>query len=381
MLTTSKRLLQFPEYVFSSLAKEAKKIEETSGKKILNLSIGSPDFPPGEIYVKKLKEYIDTPGSHLYPGYGATRGFANGLIHWYKTRFGVELNQNELFPLLGAKDGVSHIAMALVDEGDEILVPNPGYPAFTGPALIMGCTVVPYALLEENQFKLSLSEIEKKITEKTRMIWVNFPSNPTGQVISLSELEPLVALCRKKNIWLVYDNAYAEITYGGCISPSILEIPGAKDIAVEIGSFSKMYSFAGFRMGWIVGNAQAIAALAKIKSQFDSGLSLPFQELAAYAFVHPDIQWHKEMIDSYMKKKETLMKIFASFGLIMNNPKGGLYLWAKIPEAFQNANEYTMELLKTKYVLVTPGSAFGTNGNRYVRICFSADITHLSHYV
>jgi LL-diaminopimelate aminotransferase len=381
MAQPSKRSLQIPEYAFSSLAKEAKKVEDADGRKILNLSIGSPSFPPSEIYMQKLHESIAKPNNHLYPGYGATEQFSSGLIEWYQKRFGVELKDNELFPLLGAKDGVSHLPMALADEGDEILVPNPGYPAFTGAALMMGCKVVSYDLLESNHFQLSIPEIEKKISLKTKMIWINFPSNPTGQTITLDELKPLVTLCVKKNIWLIYDNAYAEITYDDYISPSILEIPGAKDITVELGSFSKMYSFAGYRIGWVVGNAQAIAALAKVKSQFDSGLSLPFQDVAAYALIHPDIKWHEKMIASYKNNKDELVNLFARFGLTMESPKGGLYLWAKIPNSFKNSVEYAMELLKKKHILVTPGSVFGTNGDRYVRICFSADITRLSEYI
>jgi aspartate/methionine/tyrosine aminotransferase len=381
MAQISKRTSQVPEYAFSFLAKEAKKVENSVGKKILNLSIGSPSFPPSEIYIQKLQESIAHSNSHLYPGYGATARFSEGIIGWYKKRFGVALQSDELFPLLGAKDGVSHLPMALADEGDEILVPNPGYPAFTGPALMMGCKVIAYDLLESNHFKISIPEIEKKITEKTRMIWVNFPSNPTGQIASLLELESLVALCRQKNIWLMFDNAYAEIAYDDYISPSILEIPGAKDITIELGSFSKMYSFAGYRIGWIVGNAQAIAALAKVKSQFDSGLSLPFQDVAAYALSHPDIKWHEKMIARYRDNKNKLAKIFTRFGLTMENPMGGLYLWAKIPSNYSNSTEYAMELLRKRQILVTPGSVFGTNGDRYVRICFSADISHLSEYV
>jgi len=381
MVQISKRTSWVPEYVFSSLAKEAKKIEDMVGRKILNLSIGSPSFPPSGIYIKKLQESVALPNNHLYPGYGAITQLSSGLIDWYRERFGVVLQTDELFPLLGAKDGVSHLPIALVDEGDEILVPNPGYPAFTGAALMMGCGVISYDLLESDHFRLSIPEIEKKITERTRMIWVNFPSNPTGQVASLVELEPLVTLCKQKNIWLVFDNAYAEITYDSYIPPSILEIPGAKDIAVELGSFSKMYSFAGYRIGWIVGNTQAIAALAKVKSQFDSGLSLPFQDVAAYALMHPDIKWHEDMLMSYKNNKNELFRIFTRFGLTMDSPKGGLYLWAKIPNDYNDSTEYAMELLRKKHILVTPGSAFGSNGNRYVRICFSADITHLSEYV
>ncbi len=381
MIPVSKRLQKFPEYIFSSLAKEAKKEELAKGRKILDLSIGSPNFPPSKKYIDKLKEFIDEPGSSLYAGYGATAEFSEGLIEWYKTRFNVTLNKNELFPLLGAKDGVSHIVMALADVGSEILLPDPGWPGFSGPALMMDCTVVPYDLSEENDFKLSLSEIKKKITEKTRMIWVNFPSNPTGQVATLTELKPLVELCRQKNIWLLYDNAYAEVAYDGYVSPSILEIPGAKDIAIEVGSFSKMYSFAGFRMGWIVGNARVVDALAKVKSQVDSGLSRPLQALSAYAFTHPDNEWHTEMIASYASNKEKLIKVFSDFGLTMSNPKGGLYLWAKIPESALDSFSYCRELLKKKHILVTPGIAFGNNGDRYVRICFSSDITRLAEYL
>lgn len=380
-MTVSKRLDYFPEYVFSLLAKEAKKREQLSGKKILDLSVGSPDFPPSVHYMQKLKEYIDAPGSHLYPGYGATAEFTDGLIHWYKERFGVSLVPEELFPLLGAKDGVSHMAMALSDEGDEILVPDPGYPAFSGPALMMGASVITYELSEENNFRLSIDAIEKKITEKTRMIWVNFPGNPTGQVASKEDLVGLVALCKRKQIWLIYDNAYAEMTYNGYIAPSILEIPQAKDIAVEIGSFSKMYSFAGFRMGWIVGNRQVVAALAKVKSQLDSGLSLPFQKLSAYVFKNPDKEWHESMIQSYANRKNILITTFRKMGLVIEDPQGGLYLWARIPDNAKDSYEYAMDLLKKKNILVTPGSAFGKKGERYVRISFSGDITHLTDYI
>jgi len=381
MIPLPKRLEQFPEYIFSSLTRDAKKLEKETGKKILDLSVGSPTYPPSKDYTEVLKNAIDDPKSYLYPGYGATQAFAEALIQWYKTRFNVALEQNELFPLLGGKDGVSHMPLALADVGGEILVPDPGYPAFVGPALLMGSVVVPYLLPEESNFKLNITEIEKKISKKTQLLWVNFPSNPTGQVISLAELEPIVWLCKKKNIWLVYDNAYAEITYDGYVSPSVLQVPGAKEVAVELGSFSKMYSFAGLRMGWAVGNQRVIAALAKVKSQFDSGLSFSLQQLGAYALTHPDKKWHEAMIHEYQRKKKILMDIFTSWGLTINDSQGALYLWAKIPETYENSVEYAADLLQTKHILVTPGSAFGKNGVRHVRISFSSDITNLAQYL
>ena len=380
-MQVSKRLEQFPEYIFSKLGREAKIQEKVTGKKILDLSIGSPSFPPSKKYLNKLKEFIDMPGSTLYPGYGATAEFAAGLIDWYKNRFNVELAPNELFPLLGAKDGVSHLAMALANEGDEIAMPDPGYPSYAGSAQMVGCIVVPYSLSEKSNFKLSISEIEKKITKKTRMLWVNFPSNPTGQVVTLEELIPLINLCKKNSIWLIYDNAYADIAFGGYIPPSILQIPGAKDVTIELGSFSKMYSFAGLRMGWAVGNAEGIAALAKIKSQVDSGMSGLLQSLAAFAFINPDTAWHKKMIAQYEKNKDIVMNAFVTLGLRMESPKGALYLWAKIPDSAKDSYTFCMDLMKNKNILITPGIAFGKAGDRYVRICFSADITHITEYI
>ncbi|MEI6327189.1 MAG: pyridoxal phosphate-dependent aminotransferase [Candidatus Roizmanbacteria bacterium] len=381
MKHTARRLDKVNEYVFASLAKSAWSWEKETGKKILDLSVGSPTFPPSVEYVNKLKEYMSEPASYLYPGYGAIPAFSDGLIQWYKTRFGVDVKKDELFPLLGGKDGVSHIPLALVDEGDEILVPNPGYPAFVGPALMLGAKVVPYSLPEDTHFKLSISEIEQKISSKTKLIWVNFPSNPTGQVASREELEQLVALCKKRNIWLIYDNAYAEIAYDGYVSPSILQVPGAIDVAVEIGSFSKMYSFAGFRMGWIVGNPEVIAAVAKVKSQFDSGLSYPLQKLGAYVLTHPDLAWHANMIGQYQKNKQMLIQMCAGLGLQTYDPQGSLYLWAKIPDRYGDSAEYAMELMKTKHILVTPGTAFGSGGVRHVRLSFSSDISQLHHYI
>jgi len=377
----SNRLEQFPEYIFSKLSREAKIQEKETGREILDLSIGSPTFPPSKKYLKKLKEYIDVSGSMLYPGYGATPEFSLGLIDWYKKRFDVRLDYHELFPLLGAKDGVSHLTMALTNEGDEILVPDPGYPSYSGSAQMAGCKVVPYVLSEKNNFNLSILEIEKKITKKTRMVWINFPSNPTGQVATLNDLIPLVELCKKNRIWLLYDNAYAEIVFNGYTSPSILQIPGAKEIAVELGSFSKMSSFAGLRMGWIVGNSQAIAALAKIKSQVDSGMSRPLQNLAAFILMNPDNKWRTKMIAQYEKNKEIVMNAFSQLGLRMENPKGALYLWAKIPNNANDSYSYCMKLMKDKQILITPGIAFGNSGDRFVRICFSNDITHIAKYL
>jgi len=376
----SKRIDQFPEYIFSRLAKRVAEVEKKSGKKVLNLGVGSPDFQPNKIYLDKLKEYIDESGSYLYPGYGAIPQLAEGLKSWYKERFHVHLEENEFYPLLGSRDGVAHLPLALCDAEDEILIPDPGYPAFSGPALMIGVKPVYYNLLAANHFKIDHKELEKKVTRKTKYIWVNFPSNPTGQVATLEELALLVTFAKRHNIWLIYDNAYAEITFDRYMAPSILQIEGAKDIAVEIGSFSKMFSLAGFRMGWIVGNSEIIASLAKVKSQMDSGLTRPLQQLGAYALTHPDDVWHQEMIASYQKRRDSIIEHLKRIGLSAQKTQGSLYLWVPIPDECQDSETYALELLEKKQILLTPGSAFGENGKRYVRVSICVNIDHIEEY-
>lgn len=374
------RLDNFGEYIFSKLAKAVKEIEGESKRKVLNFGPGNPDVAPSPTYIDKLSEFIRDKNAHLYPGYGANDEFAQALIDWYQKRFAVDLTKTELLPLLGAKDGISHIPMALLDEGDEVLIPDPGYPAFTEPALMVGAKIVYFDLTEENNFKISLDQLEKKVSKKTKFIWVNFPSNPTGQVATLEDLEKIVVFAKKHNILVVYDNAYSEITFDGYVAPSILQIEGAKSIAVELGSFSKTFSFAGFRMGWIVGNSEVITALAKVKSQMDSGLSTPLQRLGAFALTNFDEDWYKSMIESYRERRDIIANRLKSLGLTFSIPQGSLYIWAKIPDNEANSEEFCMKLLKEKQVLFTPGTAFGKNGERFVRVSICINIDEIGNY-
>ncbi len=376
----SKRLNNFPEYIFSRLAKKVVEVEKKTGKKVLNFGMGSPDFPPSSHYIRKLKELIDESGSYLYSSFGATLEFSNVLRQWYKGRFNVEIKENELYPLLGAKDGVSHLPLALLDEGDEVLIPDPGYPAFSGSVLMVGAVPIYYNLTEKNDFKIDIKELERKVTKRTRYIWVNFPSNPTGQVATLAELKKIVEFCLKHKIWLIYDNCYSEITFDKFIAPSILQIKGVKEVAVELNSFSKMSSLAGYRMGWIVGNAQIIAGLAKVKSQLDSGLSKPLQRLGAYILSNPDQVWHKKMIASYQKRRDIICMNLEKIGLKPVKSLGSLYLWIKIPDNYVDSEAFSNDLLEKKQILLTPGTAFGENGKRYVRVSICINIDNINLY-
>ena len=380
IIRPSQRLEKFPEYVFSKLAREIAEVEKTSGRKVLNLGVGNPDVRPSPVYMRKLAEFVQAPDAHLYPLSAGSREFKDALAGWYKARFNVELASDEMLPLLGAKEATGHLPLALLDEGDEILIPDPGYPGFSGPVQMVGAMPVYYRLTEANRFKIDVAELEKLITPKTKGIWVNFPSNPTGQVATLEELRAIVAFAKKHGIFLLYDNAYAEITFEGEKAPSIFEIEGAKDVAMEIGSFSKMYSFAGFRMGWAVGNVQLVSALAKVKSQIDSGLSMPFQRLGAYALSNPDMEWATEMLESYRKRRDIIGTHISKLGLTFTLPKGGLYLWAKISDAEKDSETFCLRLLKEKQIVLTPGTAFGKNGERYVRVSICANIDKIDEY-
>lgn len=375
----AKRLDTMGEYIFAKLAKDVAKLEEASSRKVLNFGPGTPDVPPSHKYLEQLEKYIHDTRAHMYPGYGANPEFSNALIAWHKRRFGVELKPGTILPLLGAKDGVSHIPLALANPGDEILIPNPGYPGYLGPTLLFGATPIFYDLGEN--FKLDLNKVKSKLTKKTTFMWVNFPSNPTGAVITIKELEELVSFAKEHKLIIVYDNAYSEITFDEYTAPSILEVDGAVDIAVEIGSFSKMSSLAGYRIGWIVGNPLVISALTKVKSQLDSGLSLPLQNLAAYALNNPDIQWQKQMLASYKSRRDVIAPKLKALGLTFSLPQGALYIWAKIPDAYPNSVAYCEEILRTKHVLFTPGSAFGSNGERYVRVSICINIDKIEEYL
>jgi LL-diaminopimelate aminotransferase len=375
---TAQRLNRFGEYIHARMAKRAQEVSAKTGRKVLGFGAGSPDIRPSERYIDAYVAAVKDSKSHLYPGYSATPEFSNALIAWYKQRFGVELKPSELVPLLGAKDGTSHLPLALLDDGDGLLVPDPGYPGFAGPLTMFGMEPQYYPLTAD--FKLDVSLIVPLVTPRTKAIIVNYPSNPTGQIAALDELRPVVAFAKKHNIIIIYDNAYAEIAFGDYRAPSILQIEGAKDVCVEFGSFSKTFSFAGFRMGWMVGNEAVCKALLQVKSQIDSGMSFPLQSLAAVALTDTDTEWQKNMVQEYTRRRDIIAEKLRGLGLTFEIPQAGLYIWAKIPDGQGNSEEYCMKLLEEKQILMTPGSAFGPRGEGYLRVSICVNIDSIDEY-
>lgn len=377
----SKRLDNFPEYIFAMLGRKLKEVEAKTGKKVLNLGMGSPDFPPSEKYVEKLQEYIHQEKIHMYPGYGPIPEFTEALQNWHKTRFGVDLKQNEIYQLNGGKDGLSHLPLAIMDDGDEMLVPDPGYTGFVGPLKLYNMVPVPYTLSAENKYIINVNDLDEKLTPKTKAVMINYPSNPTGQTITIDELKPIVEWAKKNNVWIIYDNPYADIVFNGSKQPSILEIPGAKDVAVELGSFSKTFSFAGERMAWIIGNSDLIKAFAKVKSQTDSGLTKYLQLLGAYALNNLDQVWYESMLAEYKRRANIIAEKLVAEGLVFEKPKASLYIWAKLPETYKGTSEeYTFDLLENRLILVAPGSAYGGNGEGYIRVSICADVSNIDEY-
>ncbi|MFM2415233.1 MAG: hypothetical protein RI911_926 [Candidatus Parcubacteria bacterium] len=375
---TAQRLTRFGEYIHARMAKRAKEVSEKTKRRVLSFGAGSPDIRPSSRYIEAYIKAVQEPQSHLYPGYSATPEFTDALVRWYHQRFNVVLKATEIVPLLGAKDGTSHLPLALLDDGDGLLVPDPGYPGFAGPLTMYGMEPQYYPLTQD--FKIDVALIEPRITERTKAIIVNYPSNPTGQIATLDELRPVVALAKKHNIVLIYDNAYAEIAFDGYKAPSILEIEGAKDVCVEFGSFSKTFSFAGYRMGWMVGNEQVCNALLQVKSQIDSGMSFPLQRLAAVALTETDTAWQDAMIQEYTQRRDIIAKKLLGLGLTFEIPKAGLYIWAKIPPGQGNSEEYCMRILEEKQILFTPGSAFGPHGEGFLRVSICVNIDAINDY-
>jgi LL-diaminopimelate aminotransferase len=364
-----------PSYFFANYLKKVRQYEKEKGIKVTDLTVGSPSYPPSKKYLKKLQELIFEEKNYLYPGYGGDKDLKKALSSWYQKRFNVFLDEDCFLPVLGGKDAISHLPPLVLDKDDKILVPNPGYPGFFGTVSFFYGKVVFYPLFEKDNFLIDFLYLEKLIDKKTKAIFVNYPSNPTGALANKSFLKKLVDFCLKKDLFLFYDNAYSEIYFDSQKKPpSIFEIKNAKKIALEIGSFSKTFSFAGLRLGWLAAEKEVIDKFLKIKSQFDSGVPLLFQKLASYALDNFDEEWYQKMINFYQSQRDYLFSFFKKIGLEVKLPLAGLYLWIKVSKDFCDGFALSQYLLEKYQIAVTPGEAFGSYGKKYIRVSFSGKI-------
>ncbi len=332
------RLDSLPIYVFALL--DAKlKAARAQGIDIIKLDIGSPDGPPPAAIVAALAEAAGDPTRHGYAGYFGTPRLRQAMVDYYATRFGVTLDAaNEVLPLIGSKEGIANMALAWLDPGDLALVPDPGYPTYRMSAYMVGAEVFDMPLLVENGFLPRLDAIPTEVAQRARLMWLNYPNNPTGAVASQSFFEQAVDFCRRHDILLCHDAPYADVCYDGYRAPSLLAVPGAKEVAVEFNSLSKSHNMAGWRVGMAVGNATALAALVQIKSNIDSGIFLAVQD-AAVAALTGDQTWIAGRNAEYQYRRDLLLDVLVNdWGLSVAKPKAGLYLWPHVPSGYTSAS-------------------------------------------
>jgi LL-diaminopimelate aminotransferase len=360
----ARRVRDIPPYLFAELDRRvaAKRAE---GADVTSLGVGDPDLPTPPHVIEALQKAAEDPSTHQYPSYFGLPAFRQAVAEHYERRFGVRLDPDaEVQPLIGSKEGLAHIALAFVDPGDETLVPDPGYPVYDIATRLAGGTTSYMPLYAANGFRPDFGGIVPG--ERATMLWLNYPTNPTAAVADVALFEHAVAFARRHDLVLVHDAAYSEITFDGHVAPSVLEAPGARDVAVEFGSLSKTYNMTGWRIGYAVGNAEAIRALATIKTNVDSGIFNAIQEAGIAALMGP--QDHVErMREVYRARRDVVVAAFRALGFQLEPPLGSIYVWVPTP-AGRSSVEFAAELLDRAAVVVAPGTGYGPHGEGYIRI-------------
>ncbi|MBK7133069.1 MAG: aminotransferase class I/II-fold pyridoxal phosphate-dependent enzyme [Bacteroidales bacterium] len=357
------------EYYFSKKLAQIDKMRR-EGADIINLGIGSPDQPPSESTVSALVTEAKKATSHGYQNYTGILSLRNAFADWYKKYFHVGLNpENEILLLMGSKEGIMHVSMAFVNPGDEVLVPDPGYPTYSSVTNLVGGIVRKYNLVKEKGWYPDLDELEKSDLSRVKLMWINYPHMPTGTPGSLKLFEKLVAFATKHRILLVNDNPYSFIQNKEY--HSILEVEGSKDVALELNSLSKSHNMAGWRVGMAAGHNDYTNEILKVKSNMDSGMFLGMQMAAIEALVNPE-SWYDTVNTVYSKRRAIVEQIMDLLGADYDRAQVGLFLWGRIPDSIASCEEYIEDILNKTHVFITPGFIFGENGQRYIRISLCA---------
>jgi hypothetical protein len=357
------------EYYFSKKLAQLDRMRR-EGADIINLGIGSPDQPPSENTVSALISEAKQPASHGYQSYSGIPALRKAFADWYKKYFHVDLNpDNEILLLMGSKEGIMHISMAFINPGDEVLVPDPGYPTYSSVTNLVGGIVRKYNLIKENGWIPDLEALDNTDLSKVKLMWVNYPNMPTGTPGSVKLFENLVAFARRHNILLCNDNPYSFIQNKKY--HSLLETDGAKDIALELNSLSKSHNMAGWRIGMVAGHSEYINEVLKVKSNMDSGMFLAMQKAAIEALGNPE-SWYDSVNTVYGKRRIIVEEIMNLLGCEYDKSQVGLFLWGRIPDNIESCEEYVENILNNTHVFITPGFIFGENGRRYIRISLCA---------
>lgn len=364
------RLGLVSEYYFSRKLKEVAKLN-AEGKDIISLAIGSPDMPPSKATVDKLCEVARQDNAHGYQPTMGTPELRQAMAGFYKRWYGVDLDpQTEIQPLIGSKEGILHVTLAFVNPGDEVLVPNPGYPTYTSLSKILGAKVVNYDLCENGGWQPDFESLEKMDLSRVRLMWTNYPNMPTGADAQEDTYRRLVDFARKHGIVVVNDNPYSFILNEKHLS--LLQIPGAKDCCIEFNSMSKSHNMPGWRIGMCASNSRFISWILKIKSNIDSGTFRGIQLAAAEAYNNSDAWHHRANVETYLRRRQTAEQIMRTLGCEYDEKQVGMFLWGRIPDHYANAEELTERVLHDARVFITPGFIFGSNGESYIRISLCA---------
>ena len=363
--TLSHRLDGVGEYYFSRKLREIDSLRR-QGKSIISLGIGSPDMPPHPSVIECLAAQSAKPNVHGYQSYKGAEQLREAFAAWYGRKFGVELNpQSQIMPLIGSKEGIMHIAMTYLNQGDKVLVPNPGYPTYTSAITLAGGVVTPYNLSAESGWLPDFDSID---TSDVKLMIINYPHMPTGAVATLENLQMIVDFCRAHSILLLNDNPYGFIRNTNPVS--LLQVEGAMDIAMELNSLSKSHNMAGWRVGMLAASEQRITEILRFKSNMDSGMFLPLQLAAATALGLGD-EWYQNLNNEYYSREKIGKAIFDVLGLEYAENQAGLFLWGRLPEG-ENCYDFCDKLLYDKGIFLTPGGIFGSEGERYMRLSLCA---------
>ena len=372
MINAAKRLDTVQEYYFSKKLREVRGLA-AAGKPIINMGIGSPDLQPPVEVLTAIKNSLNDASAHKYQSYQGLPELRSAISKFYKNKFSVDTNSdNEVLPLMGSKEGIMHISMAFLNEGDKVLIPNPGYPTYTSVTKLVGAEPIFYDLSDANNWQPNYKELEAQDLSDVKIMWVNYPHMPTGTNATLETFKNLVAFGKKHQILIINDNPYSFILNDNPVS--ILQVEGAKDIALELNSLSKTFNMAGWRVGMVLGNAGYISEILKVKSNMDSGMFYGIQKGAIEALQLPDT-WFTVQNKIYEERRVLIWQLADKLGATYNKNATGLFVWAKIPEG-KKAEEVTDAILYDKDIFITPGTIFGSQGEGYIRfsLCVTTSI-------
>jgi LL-diaminopimelate aminotransferase len=372
MIQTAKRLNTVEEYYFSKKLREVRQLI-AEGKPVINMGIGSPDLAPHESVIEAIQKALFDDKAHEYQSYQGLPELRKGMADFYQNHFGVDLDFNtEILPLMGSKEGIMHISLAFLNEGDEVLIPNPGYPTYASVTELVQAKAVYYNLSEETNWQPDFEDLEKSDLSKVKLMWVSYPHMPTGKNGSIELFEKLVSFGKRHNILIVNDNPYSFVLNEKPIS--ILQVDGANEIAMELNSLSKTYNMAGWRVGMVLGNPTLIDAVLKVKSNMDSGMFYGIQK-GAIAALKLGNDWFDKQNEIYSKRRNLIVKLAEKLNCTFDRNSVGLFVWAKLPDDAKSSGEFIDDILSEKHIFITPGTVFGSSGEGYIRfsLCVSEE--------